>query len=33
MLIDVDEFGVMIERCNRKKGWIECLLGAEGRPL
>ena len=21
MLIDVDEFGVTIERCNRKKGW------------
>ena len=22
MLIDVDEFGVTIERCNRKKGWV-----------
>ena len=21
MLIDVDKFGVTIERCNRKKGW------------
>ena len=22
MLIDVDEFGVTIEKCNRKKGWV-----------